>query len=70
QSAALEADGLSHNPAIVITAVPGATVVPAAAVVAGAVAAAAAFGGAGRTAGLAACPQAATLKSKQHSHRP
>src|SRR6476661_8280256 len=67
QSAAFEADGLSHNPAIVITGVPGATVVPSAALVAGAAAAVAALGGAGRAAGLSAWPQAAVTRIDSHN---
>jgi hypothetical protein len=58
---------LSHNPAIVITAVPGLTFA-AALLAAVALDAVAALGGAGRAVGFAACPQAAAAKSDKHNH--
>src|SRR5271163_1655809 len=66
QSAALDlsAGALSHSPAIVITAAPGATAAPPVTLLAGADAAAA-LGGAGRVAGCAACPQAAVAKNNR-----
>src|ERR1700730_1038628 len=71
QSGALDlfTGGLSHNPAIVITAVAGPIfAAPPAVLVAAAADAVAALGGAGRAAGFAACPQATAAKSNKHNH--